>query len=595
MAVVYRGVDLTLNRPVAVKVMHSHLLRRADARERFCREARVIAKLKHENIVEVYDYSGNVVDPSASLSEDAMIVTELVDGVSLAEHMTSCGPMLPEMAAMVTSVVARALDHAHANGVVHRDIKPENIMIGADGVLKLMDFGIAHVMDMEHLTVTGAIVGSPAHMSPEQVDGKALDARTDIFSLGTLLFLLSSGTFPFSSDTPSGLLRAIAEARTPDIRTRVKGFPDDIYAILTKMMARDATRRYQTAGEVADALEAVLESVGIGPIRGEMKQFFGDPHAQAPLLRHRVSVGRVRLGQKYLAAGRKAKAIREADTAVLTDPSCDEAIKFIEVVRRSIRVSKVLKIILAVAVVAVVVLIGVMELSGIRNAIDRAGFLSAPAECVSLPGRPAEMPVPVRRGIDNGTGGVSALSRGLTRAKGGLAVASTDAVSSAGVDEKGAVVSAPGDAPLRFPVSIQAYPPAVRIRLDGRQVGVGRVEALPVEPGRHQIDLSHPSCDQCRDVSTEIIVDPDNPPKATLRLSIAYRDARLIVSGPPGGNVYLNNESVPRGTTNASIMVSMDRPTPVDMTVRVVMEGHPDFSDTVRLQAGKASAVRIGR
>ena len=201
--------------------MHSHLLKRQDARNASAAGARHQAQAR--NIVEVYDYSGNSAGCRPD-SEDALIVTELVEGISC-RYLAMHGPMIPEVAAMVTAVVAGALEHAHANGVVHRDVKPENIMVGAGGVLKLMDFGIAHVVDMEHLTVTGAIVGSPAHMSPEQVDGKALDARTDVFSLGTLFFLLSSGSLPFNSDTPSGLLRAISEARVPDIRGRVRGFP----------------------------------------------------------------------------------------------------------------------------------------------------------------------------------------------------------------------------------------------------------------------------------------------------------------------------------------------------------------------------------
>ena len=174
MAVVHRGIDHVLGRPVAIKVLHPHLLQQKEARERFAREARVIAMLRHPGIVEVYDYSG-------AESDRAFIVTEFVDGESLEAFFSRVGAFPPEVAALVTAAAGDALAHAHERGVIHRDVKPENLMVRRDGVLKLMDFGIAHVVDMEHLTMTGTVLGSPAHMSPEQVDGRALDARTDVF------------------------------------------------------------------------------------------------------------------------------------------------------------------------------------------------------------------------------------------------------------------------------------------------------------------------------------------------------------------------------------------------------------------------------
>lgn len=583
MAVVYRGIDTTLNRPVAVKVMHSHLLKRQDARERFCREARVIAKLKHENIVEVYDYSGNLPAGAAPDSEDALIVTELVEGISLAEYLVMHGPMIPEVAAMVTAVVAGALEHAHSNGVVHRDVKPENIMVGVGGVLKLMDFGIAHVVDMEHLTVTGAIVGSPAHMSPEQVDGKALDARTDVFSLGTLFFLLSSGSLPFNSDTPSGLLRAISEARVPDIRGRVKGFPDDLWVILSRMMARDADRRFQSAGEVAESITGVLSSVGIGPLPEEMRRFFSVPAVQSVEMRHRVCQGRVALGRRYLAAGRQALAIREADTAIQVLPESEEAVRLMSAVRKSVKRVRLIRIAFFVGVIGLLSAGALFVMSRQRRfpgEVEPVNFSAA----ISLQRQAAFEMRPSRRGLD---GVISARTRPLVRVR-PYGAPATQPPSDVPVQ---AERSAP--LPEMFPLSIHAYPPAVQIQVDGRRVGTGRVEGLMLEPGRHRLVLSHPSCDQCRDVDTSFVIDRASPPRAPMRVSIDYREARLLVVGPQNGKVFVNNEARPRGVTNQPIMIPMDRPTPVDFMLKVVVDGRPDFSTRVSLQAGKAAAVRL--
>lgn len=582
MAVVYRGVDLTLKRPVAVKVMHPHLLKRPDARERFCREARVIAKLRHENIVEVYDYSGSDVPADQESSEDALIVTELIEGISLAEYLTLHGPMLPEMAAMVTSIVAGALEHAHENGVIHRDVKPENIMIGVGGTLKLMDFGIAHVIDMEHLTVTGAIVGSPAHMSPEQVDGKALDARTDIFSLGTLFFLLASGSLPFSSDTPSGLLRAISEAKAPDVRARVRGFPDDLYAILTKMMARESDRRYQTAAEVQAAITAALAGPGLVDFKFEMKQFFSSPTVEAVALRRRVCLGRLKLARQHLAAGRKARAIREADTATLTDPECDEAARFHAQVRRSIRSGKILRMIVISSIVAgSLVAVFLFWYPG-RGERWKYPELQTD-DGMSIVRRQAEALPLVRRGMESRFYGQDRPPVRI-RPGGGLR---------AGQQDNGQTGNVNPATAMQFPVSIHVYPPAVQIRVDGRPVGVGRVEGLMLDAGSHQVNLSHPSCDECRDVSSVINIDPVNPPKAPLRMSIQYREARLTVTGPGDGRVFINNESAPRGKTNSQILIPVDRPGPQDFSVKVYVDGVVKYSGTVKLQAGKPASVRI--
>jgi len=194
MAVVYRATDTTLNREVAVKVLHPHLASQLESRARLQREAHAVAKLRHENILEIFDYSG----PDSASS---YIVTEFIDGQTLKEFVAAHPLAYPEVAALIAVEIGGALAHAHAAGIIHRDVKPENVMIRKDGVLKLMDFGIAQVVDLQRMTVTGQLLGSPAYMAPELIEGKPLDFRTDVFAVGVMLYQLATGSLPFAGRT----------------------------------------------------------------------------------------------------------------------------------------------------------------------------------------------------------------------------------------------------------------------------------------------------------------------------------------------------------------------------------------------------------
>src|SRR4029077_5047882 len=155
-------------------------------RARFAREAVTIARLKHPNILGIYDYSGED-------SETHFIATELLTGPTLKQLVEQHPDVPAEIAACLTILIVRALGAAHAEGVIHRDVKPENAMIHENRAVKLTDFGIAQLVDVQGMTITGEVLGSPAHMAPEQIEGKDCDARSDIFSLGTVLYLLATG------------------------------------------------------------------------------------------------------------------------------------------------------------------------------------------------------------------------------------------------------------------------------------------------------------------------------------------------------------------------------------------------------------------
>src|SRR5688572_15357218 len=206
MATVYRARDTRLDRLVALKVMHPHLQGAKEARTRFAREAVTIARLKHPNILEIYDYSGEEGDTH-------YIATELLTGPTLKQLVDQHPDMPAEIAACLAILIARALGAAHAEGVIHRDVKPENVMMHENKAVKLTDFGIAQLVDMQGMTTTGQVLGSPAHMAPEQIEGRDCDARSDIFSLGTVLYLLATGELPFQGRNPHQVLKQIAEGQ----------------------------------------------------------------------------------------------------------------------------------------------------------------------------------------------------------------------------------------------------------------------------------------------------------------------------------------------------------------------------------------------
>ena len=260
MATVYRGYQTSLNRSVAVKVLSGELARDPDFRERFAREAHAVAQLAHPHILPVYDFGQ---DPETGA---VYFVTQLVEGGTLAARMNI--PMPPDEAARIVSQLARALDYAHACGIVHRDVKPVNVLMTRDGHPLLSDFGIAKIMAETKLTRTGTSMGTPEYMSPEQAQGLPVDHRCDIYSLGVVLYRMLAGTLPFQADTPVALLHQHAYEPPPPLRERAPGVSRSLERIVMRALAKDPGQRFATAGELADALEDELvgrrQLLGIG-------------------------------------------------------------------------------------------------------------------------------------------------------------------------------------------------------------------------------------------------------------------------------------------------------------------------------------------
>jgi serine/threonine-protein kinase len=255
---VYKARDKVLGRMVAIKTIRLEGLAASQASlqemlDRFSREARVAAQLKHPNIVTIYDI-GN----AEGLSYISM---EFIDGVGLDRVIAQTGRMSVERAAALGTQVADALDYAYRQQkLVHRDIKPANIMIEAGDRVKVTDFGIAKVTDSaEHLTMTGSLLGTPSYMSPEQARGHALDGRSDLFSLGCVLYEMVAGVKAFRGESITALLFKIITEEPPPIRDLEPTVPDELLRIVAKALSKDPETRYQTGRELADDLLALTK------------------------------------------------------------------------------------------------------------------------------------------------------------------------------------------------------------------------------------------------------------------------------------------------------------------------------------------------
>ncbi|MBN8505308.1 MAG: serine/threonine protein kinase [Burkholderiales bacterium] len=258
MAVVHAATDQRTQQRVAVKrlllaaeVSPADL---ADAHARFLREAQAARSLTHPDILRVFDFG-------SSEGGDAWMVMELVQGHDLSHHVTP-GQLLPVAQVLAIGIrLARALHHAHRQGVVHRDIKPANLMLDpASSAVRIMDFGIARIADGSR-TRTGLVLGTPSYMAPEQLAGQTVDGRSDLYSLGAVLYQLLTGQLPHQSESMARLMHQIANQPVADVRSLRPGLPEALAMVLALALEKRPELRYANGEDLAQDLEAVLAQV----------------------------------------------------------------------------------------------------------------------------------------------------------------------------------------------------------------------------------------------------------------------------------------------------------------------------------------------
>ena len=247
---VYKGVDTLLGREVALKVLLPHV--RETTRKRFFQEAMSAARLNHPNIMSIHDRG---VDNSRHF-----LVIEYVDGDTLSDYIPSSADMVVALGVQI----AKALHYAHERDIIHRDIKPANIKVTTEGQVKIMDLGLARPRDGKRVTAPGMVIGTPAYISPEQAQGQNLDRRTDIYSLGIVLFEMATGQLPFNADDITALMLQHVQEAPPKPRAFVPTLPPRLESIILRCLEKQPSRRFQTGNDLGDALAVALQG--------------GDPH-----------------------------------------------------------------------------------------------------------------------------------------------------------------------------------------------------------------------------------------------------------------------------------------------------------------------------
>jgi serine/threonine-protein kinase len=356
MATVYRARDSSLDRFVALKVLHPHLQRTSEARARFTREAKSVAKLRHPHILEIYDYSGEA-------SDETYIAAELLTGPTLKDFVLKQRELPAEIAACIALQLAEALGAAHAKGIIHRDVKPENVLIHEDRCVKLTDFGIAYMVDAHTFTVTGQILGSPGHMAPEQVEGGTSDVRSDVFSLGTVLYFCATGRLPFIGRNPHHLLKLLLEGEYPDPLRLRPSIGAELAQIMNKSLSREPGERYQSADGMADSLRAFLTEMAIDDPDETLARYLAEPNEVAKELEQHTLRRLLVLGAEAAKSGQVSKAQAALSRVLALDEGNDRALKLLGTLGRRRRVNLVIALVAGVLVLS---LAGVGYLSGRR-------------------------------------------------------------------------------------------------------------------------------------------------------------------------------------------------------------------------------------
>jgi beta-lactam-binding protein with PASTA domain/tRNA A-37 threonylcarbamoyl transferase component Bud32 len=281
MAEVWQGHDRVLNRRVAIKTLLPQFARDASFVDRFRREAQAAARLNHPGIVSVYD--------SGTDGDTPYIVMEYVEGRTLAEFLGAGKRTPPMQAAQITHGIAEALAAAHAQGVIHRDIKPANVMVTREGKVLVMDFGIARLISgPETAPQTSAVMGTASYLSPEQAQGQPVDARTDIYSLGVVLYEMLTGRPPFTGDSPMAIAYKQVNATPPAPSSANPDVPPELDAVVMRALSKNPANRYQTAQEFADDLERArtggeVMATPLLPMGGDATQVISRPQPTSVL------------------------------------------------------------------------------------------------------------------------------------------------------------------------------------------------------------------------------------------------------------------------------------------------------------------------
>ena len=592
MSVVYKGLDTALDREVAVKVLHPHLAGKPESRKRLDREARAVARLHHPNILEVYDFSG-------ADSSEAFIVTEYIRGKTLREFISSEPLSPPEIAAMVMHEIAGALAHAHESGVLHRDLKPENVMVRDDGVIKLTDFGIAKILDRdEKMTMTGALVGSPAHMAPEIIEGEESGAEADVFSLGTMLYLFVAGKLPFTAPNTTATLKRILDCVYEDPRQTVPTCSDELTEIIGNCLQRQPGNRYPNAGKLRDALLGYLTELGLSRPHEELPKFFLDPKGYRKEVERRVTGTLLERAQRLIAEKKSARALSALNQVLAHDPTNERATQLLDTMKaRKLREQRTKRLVRLAAAGGSAFVIGMAALKGVQVAtrapepklqlsfgpeeVVLASVTWPPAPTTELPvvELDAGVPEPV---VDAGV--AFTVVRPVVKNGGTTLVKVVP-------DKKLDPVPSPGLVDVEVIVRPFGF---LAVDDQPRSADPLQMHRLKLSPGDHRLTVT---CDECESAGVSR-VEKISAGREAINFAAPLKPSLLSFDGfPPDATVQVGAESRSAGETLASpfrITTPQEGRRQMAHEVRysVTHQGVTLAQDVARIQPGKLLVVR---
>jgi serine/threonine-protein kinase len=560
MATVYRARDRRLGREVAVKVIHPHLRDSREVVSRFNTEARAVAKLRHPNIVEVFDVSEEG-------EAEQYLVAELLRGTTLRKLLQKHGAMPPEVAAGFALDLLAAIAHANDSGVVHRDIKPENVLIeyrptrgqavetpasGGDRVIvKLTDFGIAKLLDAQGVTSTGQVLGSPAHMAPEQIEGGEVDARADVFGMGVLLYECMVGHLPFEGNNPAQVLRRVLDGTYPSAQNERPIVGARWSALLDRALAHAPADRFADATTMRAAVQAELARLGVVSPAEELAAWLDDPEAYVAAHSKQMVARLVALGGEARKARDPIAAAGDYNRALAHAPDDPHLLRIVAGMNRAEARSRLLRR----ASVAVMLMVG---LGGLAFIIGRAvhGHMPAPITADTVPAAPVSIAPPVPSDVPAPPVSTTARSTPVPVMR---------------------LVPAPSAKPVERTMSLVLFPAmGVQVSIDGqapRNVATG--DSIPLDGKAHSLLFTCPVC-----ASTERDV-PAGDKDDTLAVKVPIKPATLTITGDGNHQYQIGGHSEVQARVGRN-QVAMDG---MFETV-TVKDLNTSVAVTVRLQAG---------
>jgi serine/threonine-protein kinase len=535
MATVYRARDRRLGRQVAVKIIHKHLRDNVEVATRFLAEARAAAKLRHPGIVEVFDVSGED-------DRERFLVCELLRGTTLRQVLLKHRDMPAEVGAAIVLDLCDALAHAHEAGIIHRDVKPENVLVecprdrcaqedgeldsdapsAADAsrgcvVIKLTDFGIAKILDAQGMTSTGQVLGSPAHMAPEQIEGGEVDARTDVFALGVLMYECLVGHLPFEGKNPAQVLRRVLDGLySPADRERAT-VGGRWASIIAGGLQRDPALRTASPDALAAQIRAELSALGVADPSALVSEYFAAPSSFTDRFQEQLVPRLVTRGEAARRASDRVGAAADFNRALALRPGDAAILKRVTGLTSSVSRRRTLRRVGLIGLSSAVLGLGAFALVRLTRPgvtlgeAPRAEELDRPARILPMPMLAPSLTVPSN---------LPAVDRPRPRLRLRLPASSS------------ALVSQTPPRRVRFSL----VPNGAKLIVDGTpRDWFGETFTLPIGP--HAVSASVPGLKCCKryDGSTMINTAPDDQPDSVqvIVIKLETNPATVSLTGAP--------------------------------------------------------------